>query len=261
MNMFSTTIRNIWSDDSDDTVIIDDIELQNEVDEAIRYAVKKDNNSKKSKTLSEEHKRKMREGRQRYLESKRAASAAAETRKRKMQEERQRYLENKKEESSVSEEESPPAKRRKIEFAERSVSPKAALESEPISQIKIISSDTKHIEELNSLQSTISAQQVYITQYSQLLAQRDEAIRSQVDLITRYKNTIVHLHKVTKEQYQAIMYNSLIIGKNKDLLTRQQQLIADLHSMILNLTTNGDVAALESGMVMDIASENSSSSQ
>lgn len=248
--MFSATIRNIWSDDSDDTVIIDDIELQNEVDEAIRYAVKKDNNSKKSKTLSEEHKRKMREGRQRYLES-----------KRKMQEGRQRYLENKKEESSVSEEESPPAKRRKIEFA----SPPAALESEPISQINIISSDTatinaKHIEELNSLQSTISAQQVYITQYSQLLAQRDEAIRSQVDLITRYKNTIVHLHKVTKEQYQAIMYNSLIIGKNKDLLTRQQQLIADLHSMILNLTTNGDVAALESGMVMDIASENSSSS-
>jgi hypothetical protein len=252
--MFSATIRNIWSDDSDDTVIIDDIELQNEVDEAIRYAVKKDNNSKKSKTLSEEHKRKMQEGRQRYLEN-----------KRKMQEGRQRYLENKKEESSVSEEESPPAKRRKIEFAERSVSPKAALESEPISQINIISSDTatinaKHIEELNSLQSTISAQQVYITQYSQLLAQRDEAIRSQVDLITRYKNTIVHLHKVTKEQYQAIMYNSLIIGKNKDLLTRQQQLIADLHSMILNLTTNGDVAALESGMVMDIASENSSSS-
>lgn len=267
MNMFSAMINNIWSDDpkdnpEDENQVIEDIEVQTEADEAIRYAVKKANNGKK--TLSEEHKRKMEEGRRRYWESKRAAEAAAEIvneeRKRKMQEGRQRYLENRRavnsSESSEEEVQAPPAKRRKVEFAN------------PIEETQIIPTTVDTLEkdynkEINSLQSTISIQQAYITQYKQLLAQRDDAIRSYVDLINRYRDTIVHLQNVTKEQYQAIIYNSQVIVQNKDVITRQQQIIADQHSMILNLTTKGGVAALDSGMAMDIASErhaNSSSS-
>ena len=188
-------------------------------DNGLDMASKKGGKSSK-KQLTEEHKAKMFEGRRRYWEQKRAAVAA--------------------EEEVVA----PRAKRRKVEFAE------------PVSETKLIRSD---IDEINAYKATISKQEVYISNYNNLLAQRDAVIKTKDEQIERYRHTVIHLQKVVKEQYNAIGYNLFAHNQDKDLIARQQQMIAGQHSLILTLSTRGQVAALESGLAAEAASSSSSS--
>jgi hypothetical protein len=224
--MNASTIKNVWNDSTDEeddfmTSVITNTDTEDSDDVGT--------NTKKSpkfskKQLTEEHKAKMFEGRRRYWEQKRAAAAAAE-------------------EEVVA----PRAKRRKVEFAE------------PISETKLIRSEVDdiertHIDEINAYKSTISKQEIYISNYNNLLAQRDSIIKMKDEQIERYRHTIVHLQAIVKEQYQAIGYNKLAYNQDKDMIARQQQIIAGQHSLILTLSTRGQVAALESGLAAESAS-------